>query len=102
MERPRLSDHQLANLIMRINGEIEPIGETNTDNERLNNLIGLQSILEILLDEIFEVCRYHDRPEASMSAAGKQALIWIMDIQEQINYTIIPIKNLDKSGDNNE
>ena len=81
MERNKLSDEQLADLVMQLNGEINPIGETNIDDIRFNNLIRLQNIMELLLGEIIEVCKYCDRYEYSMSKAGKQTLNWITDTQ---------------------
>lgn len=95
MERNKLSDEQLADLVMQLNGEINPIGETTIDSIRFNNLIQLQNIMELLMGEIIEVCKYCDRQEYSMSKAGKQALNWITDTQIRLIDTIS-----DRIGDN--
>lgn len=88
MERNKFSDEQLANLVMQLNGEINPIGETNIDDIRFNNLIQLQNTMELLIGEIIEVCKYCDRYEYSMSKAGKQALNWITGTQIWLSDTI--------------
>ena len=88
MERNKLSDEQLADLVMQLNGEIQPIGETTIDDIRFSNLIRLQNMMELLLGEIIEVCKYCDRYEYSMSKAGKQVLNWITDTQTLLSDTI--------------
>lgn len=82
MDRPKLSDQQLTDIIMMLNGEIEPVGETNTDNIRYDNLIRLQNILDLLLKEMNEVCCYCNRAEYSMSNFGRQAVNWVSETQE--------------------
>ena len=88
MERIRFSDKQLADMIMRLNGEIEPIGETNIDEERFANLIRLQNTLDILLDEISYLLPYQKRPEFSIKRAGLQASYWLEEKYEWINECI--------------
>lgn len=85
MSRTNFSDNQLADLLMQLNGEIKPIGESSTDNNRLVNLIKLESVLDLLLEEMAEVCKYCDRPEASMSKAGKHALNWVSETKEWLD-----------------
>ena len=85
MSRLRFSNTQLANILMTLIGEVEPIGETNTDNDRYQNLIQLEGVIEHLLEEIEKVAKYSDRVEYSMSKAGKQAVIWCSDTQSWID-----------------
>ena len=82
MSRTRFSDRQLADLIMELNGEVEPVGETNTDNERFNNLLKLQNTVDILLDEIAFIIPNKDRYEFSMHRAGLMAWDWLDEKRE--------------------
>ena len=85
MSRLRFSNTQLANILMTLIGEVEPIGETNTDNDRYQNLIQLEGVIEHLLEEIEKVAKCSDRVEYSMSKAGKQSVIWLSEIQSLID-----------------
>ena len=88
MSRDKLSTKQFADLIMQINGEIEPIGETNTDSNRYDNLIRLQNVVDLLLEEISTVCIYCNRPEYSMSKSGTRALSWVTSTKEWLDEII--------------
>ncbi len=77
MTRRRLSDQQLADLIMRETGEIEPVGETNEDEHRFNNLIMLTNTIDCLLDEIMDVADARSRVEYSMKDIGDYARSWL-------------------------
>lgn len=76
-KRTRFSDRQIADMVMMLIGEIEPIGETIADDKMFDNLLRLQNTMDILLDEIYGVCGYHDYDEYSMQRAGKQAIAWM-------------------------
>ena len=98
MEIPKLSSIDIAEMVMRLNGESAPIGETNTDSERYNNLLVLEHTIEILLSEMNNVCEYSNRPEYSMSKAGTQYLRWLQGIYEWIGEVLSDYK--DESGEN--
>ena len=83
--RLRLSNTQLADILITLIGEVQPIGETNTDNDRYQNLIQLEGVIDLLLDEIEKVAKCSDRPEFSMSKAGKQAVSWFSDTQSWVD-----------------
>ena len=55
-------------------GPIEPVGETQTDAKRYENLKDMIDLTESLIAEIGDVARFNkDRHEHSMSQAGKRA-----------------------------
>ena len=85
MNRIRFSDKQLADIIMELIGEIEPVGETNTDDKRFDNLLRLQNTVDILLDEIYYVTPYIGKYAYSMHRSGKQAVSWMQEKQEWLN-----------------
>lgn len=85
MSRTRFSDKQLADMVMGLIGEVEPVGETNTDDNRFDNLLRLQNTVDILLDEIYFVCSYSNNYEYSMKRAGEQAVRWMEEKQEWLD-----------------
>lgn len=100
MERSKLSSNDIANIVMKLNGEIEPIGESNTDGKRCTNLISLENTIGILLNEMSDVCKYSNRPEYSMSKAGTQSLHWLRELYEWIGDVLSDYDKQDL-GDNN-
>lgn len=83
--KPDLDPNQLAQILIRLNGEVEPIGETNADNKRFDDLIRLQETLDILLDEVYFVCKHADHYEFSRQRAGKQAIDWLTEKKEWLD-----------------
>ena len=61
-------------VIKKLIGSIEPVGETHTDNARYENLQEMTRLADALLEDIGDIARHNkDRPEYSMSKAGKFA-----------------------------
>ena len=52
MYRHAFSSDEVADLVMRVIGEIEPVGETNEDEARYVHLQILLKTLDILIDEV--------------------------------------------------
>ena len=82
MRKLSLSSQQIADLIMSFIGEIEPVGETNTDNKRSNNLKLLLSVMDCLLDEIYWLLPYTENAEHSMHMIGDEAERWMKEKHE--------------------
>ena len=65
---------KIYDVVKKLVGEIEPIGETNTDNERFENLKNMTDLVDRLLSDIDSVAwRNKNRHEYSRSRAGKYA-----------------------------
>lgn len=88
MSRTKLSDKQIADIVMSIIGEIEPVGESHIDDQRFSNLLKLQNTMDILLDEIMYCLPYLDRVEYSMKRSAKQALEWMKEKRDWLQETI--------------
>ena len=88
MIRKTFSSEELVDILMSINGEIEPIGETYTDNIRYGNLVTLLNTLDILIDEVTFVLPNENRVEFSMKRAGKEVRKWITEKYEQFGYNL--------------
>ena len=52
MERAKFSGSELADMLMKVNGEIEPTGYEKADKEREEALDNLLDAMDVLLDEI--------------------------------------------------
>lgn len=78
-KRRELDPVELSDTLIRIIGEIEPIGSHDVDEQRLRNLIKLCDTIDYLLDEIMDLVPYKDRPEASMKDIGEYAERWLAD-----------------------
>lgn len=98
MENSKFSSIDIVEIVIKLNGEITPIGETNTDSERYTNLIVLEHTIEMLLSRMNDVCQYSNRPEYSMSKAGTQYLRWLQGIYEWTGEVLSDYK--DESGEN--
>lgn len=85
MYRAKLSDRQLADLLLILIGDIEPTGDSFIDHDRMNNLLKLQNVLDILLDEMYSICSYSEDIEYSMKEAGNTAVSWFEEKQKWIN-----------------
>ena len=85
MTKLKLSDVQLADLLLTLIGDIEPTGDLFKDHDRLNNLLKLQNTLDILLDEMYYICPYSENTEYSMKEAGNTAISWFEEKRDWMN-----------------
>lgn len=60
-------------VVIKLVGKIDPVGETNEDNRRFENLKVMADLVEKLSEDIYPVARGKDRLEYSISRAGKFA-----------------------------
>lgn len=88
MSRIRFSDREIGDMVMELIGEVEPIGETNEDDARFDNLIRLQNTVDILLDEIYSCCVYSERAEYSMKRSADTAIMWLEEKRDWIEGVI--------------
>jgi hypothetical protein len=84
----------IIDVIRKLIGRIEPIGETNEDNTRYENLREYEIVLAGLVSDVFIVAKAKDRCEYSMYRSGKYAYEiltelkrWIDNYFEQTNKT---------------
>ena len=60
-------------IVKKLVGEIEPVGETNIDNARFENLKVMAELIGKLIFDIDELIPLKDRAEYSINRAGKYA-----------------------------
>lgn len=92
MFRKRFCSDEIADIVFKLIGEIEPVGKTHVDDARFNNLQTVLNTLDVLIDEVTFVMPYEDRFEYSMQRAGKEVRAWINEKYNQFGY------NLGKGG----
>ena len=65
-------------------GKIKPIGETNIDNERLENIEKYDLLATYLIEKIYQAATYKDDELYSRSKVGGQAFKVLCDLKTQI------------------
>jgi len=63
----------LFEIVMKLNGPVQPTGESNEDHRRLGNIQTLTELIDRLLFEVNNATMEADQPEASMKAIGVHA-----------------------------
>jgi hypothetical protein len=71
-------------VVQKLTGPIEPVGETHTDNRRLDNQVTFMLLAQQLVLEIIKVSKNATRHEASMKKAGEYALKCLQNIKDDI------------------
>jgi len=61
------------NIVKKLIGPIDPLGDSNRDKDRLNNLKATIELVDLLLNDIEEVANYSNSYEASVKEIGKLA-----------------------------
>ena len=91
MGRIKFSESQIADIVMSIIGEVEPIGESNFDEKAYKNLVLLQDVIDCLIHEVQVCLPYRYRLEGSMNKIGRQAASylksqhdWLDDLCEEM------------------
>jgi len=64
---------EIKDVVMKLIGPVEPVGESHTDDRRFNNLKELCDLVEELVTEINRVCPNRTCHEHSMKQAGEYA-----------------------------
>ena len=64
---------ELIDVVRKLVGPIIPVGETNCDDERFENLKALTLLVDKLVGDIDIVSTYDDRTESSIVRAVKYA-----------------------------
>lgn len=73
----------LHEIVMKLTGPVQPVGETNEDERRFRNLNDLVDLTRLLVGEIQELARYEHRPEYSIRRAGHAAVMFLEELREE-------------------
>ena len=77
----RKNKMDLYPIVIKLNGPIEPIGKTETDTERLENLKLLTQLIDELLIDVHHVAEEQNRSEFSIKVAGQFAKRYLDDLE---------------------
>jgi len=78
-----MNAQNIIEVIDKLVGRISPVGETNTDNERFENLETLCEVLNHYHAELVWLRRYEESYEYSVKRAGERARKFIKFIHEE-------------------
>jgi hypothetical protein len=71
---------EMIDVVRRLLGPIEPVGESNEDERRLKNLEATIEIVDRLLCDIGSAAQDADRVEHSMRVIGQRAKQFLADV----------------------
>jgi hypothetical protein len=74
-----------AEIVKKLIGQIKPVGETNEDAKRLDNLNDQIQLTEELINEIFDVAHFANRHEFSVKTCGLQAKHYLKLLRDRLN-----------------
>ena len=73
---------ELHEIVMKLTGEIYPLGDSGVDERRLENLDTLPNLLDRLLGKVHRVSLSKDNHQASVAAIGKAADSYLESLSE--------------------
>lgn len=68
-------------IVMKLIGPVQPVGETGPDERRLQNIKALTELTDRLLGEVSRAASCANRHEASMKVIGKHAKQFLDDVR---------------------
>lgn len=74
---------EIVDVVRKLTGAIEPVGETHTDGQRLDNLKVMTALVDELLDDISGVSRHMDSGEYSRQQAARHAVSFLKHVTEE-------------------
>ncbi len=75
----------ITDINKKLIGSIMPVGESNTDEQRFENLREHCELTYNLIIEVIEVAKHKDRGEHSMNRAGKYAQQYLDEWKNILN-----------------
>lgn len=78
----------LPEIVEKLTGPIQPVGESNADHERLKNIDKVIELTESLVDDLIQAAQNASRYEASMKAIGVRARTALHEIMDNIDCSI--------------
>lgn len=72
----------LYDIVKKLAGPIDPVGETNADTKRLENLKATIDLVDRLVFDIAESAKSKDRQESSMEKIGRKAYEFLSLLKE--------------------
>jgi len=80
---------EIYDVVTKLIGVVEPVGETNEDDRRYENLQTLIDLTEKLLFDIGQTSNYRNRVEFSMKRAGDYAKDYLNEVHVETRPDVI-------------
>lgn len=74
---------ELVDVVRKLVGPIDPVGETHTDAERFKNILAMTVLVDMLLGDLNDVSRHLISHEHSKNKAGKYARDFLKNISRE-------------------
>ena len=81
----KLKSNDINEVIDALIGQVEPLGDSRWDRDRLQNLRKLEEVADRVIDTILLLIPYHTSYEDSVSEIGKEALKWAEFWKEELS-----------------
>ena len=75
----------MQDVVMKLIGKIIPVGVTEIDEERFNNLVALTEVLNGLITEVKSLATYRNNYQYSVSRAGKHAQKFLDKLKDDLS-----------------
>lgn len=75
---------EIKEIVMKLIGPVQPVGESAIDAERLKNIRNLTVVIDSLLDEIKDASLEASRVEDSMRLIGTHAKSFLNYLKEEM------------------
>ena len=79
MDRKRFSSNEIADIVIKLIGEVSPVGSSEVDSKRFDNILLLMNVVDILIDEIQLQVPCQNDYAASVKKIGLEAAKWVME-----------------------
>ena len=76
---------EIIDVVKKLTGKIQPVGDSNEDAKRFENLLQTCCLIDQLLTEIHRISILKSDCRGSMKKAGKYADEFLKDIKDSIN-----------------
>lgn len=75
----------LVEIIEKLIGDVEAVGETNHDEDAFINLGLMKGVCDALLTDIYESSKTKNRHEYSMEKVGRSAYMYLNDLRDWLD-----------------
>lgn len=79
-----MDTYNTQEIVQKLIGDIEPVGETHVDEYRYKNLKAMTELLDALIFEVWKVSGYKGQYSYSMRKSGEFADKWLQETKEFI------------------
>ncbi len=78
----------LPEIVKKLTGPIQPVGESNADHTRIENLDKVIELTESLLNDLIKASTNANRYEASMKSIGVRARTALREMMDNIDCNV--------------